>query len=246
MLAPEWEGERPRAASMLRVGGLTPLSTTDYPDALSAVIFCQGCPWRCGYCHNPHLLPARGASTIAWDDVLGFLYRRGGLLDAVVFSGGEPLAQRSLKNAVQAVKAMGFRVGLHTGGAYPVRLSHVLPLIDWVGFDVKAPFDAYAEITGAPDSGSDAHTSLRLVVESGVAHECRTTVHPRLLSTKAVRELADDLAHRGVRDYALQEFRTRGCADAALVPDGLGSFLTDEFCAAIAPRFASFQLRRAG
>ena len=30
------------------------------PDALAAVVFCQGCPWRCGYCHNPHLIAARG------------------------------------------------------------------------------------------------------------------------------------------------------------------------------------------
>ena len=21
------------------------------------MVFCQGCPWRCGYCQNPHLLP---------------------------------------------------------------------------------------------------------------------------------------------------------------------------------------------
>ena len=42
----------------LRVGGLTRLSTADYPGELAAVVFCQGCPWRCGYCHNPHLIPA--------------------------------------------------------------------------------------------------------------------------------------------------------------------------------------------
>ena len=41
----------------LRVGGLTPFSTTGWPGMLAAVVFCQGCPWRCGYCHNPHLIP---------------------------------------------------------------------------------------------------------------------------------------------------------------------------------------------
>ncbi len=45
---------------MLHVGGLTPLSTTDWPGMLAAVVFCQGCPWRCGYCHNPDLIPPRG------------------------------------------------------------------------------------------------------------------------------------------------------------------------------------------
>ena len=47
-------------ADALRVGGFVPFTTTDYPDALAAVVFCQGCPWRCGYCHNPHLIAARG------------------------------------------------------------------------------------------------------------------------------------------------------------------------------------------
>ncbi|MEX0638685.1 MAG: anaerobic ribonucleoside-triphosphate reductase activating protein, partial [Burkholderiales bacterium] len=38
---------------MLRVGGLTRLSAADYPGKLAAVVYCQGCAWRCGYCHNP-------------------------------------------------------------------------------------------------------------------------------------------------------------------------------------------------
>jgi pyruvate formate lyase activating enzyme len=229
----------------LRVGGLTPLSTTDYPGELAAVVFCQGCPWRCGYCHNPHLLSARGAAEIAWDDVLAFLRRRKGLLDAVVLSGGEPLAQRLLADAMRTVKDMGFKVGLHTGGAYPGRLAKVLPLVDWVGFDVKTTFDAYPLITGALGSGIDARASARLVIESGVAYEFRTTVHPRQLSAHAVGRLADDLAQLGVRHYALQAFRAEGCANAALVDDCPPSFLTDRFATAIAPRFASFQLRRA-
>jgi pyruvate formate lyase activating enzyme len=229
----------------LRVGGLTPLSTTDYPGELAAVVFCQGCPWRCGYCHNPHLLSARAAAETAWDDVLAFLRRREGLLDAVVFSGGEPLAQRPLVDAMRTVKDMGFKVGLHTGGAYPGRLAEVLPLVDWVGFDIKATFDAYPLITGALGSGIDARASARLVIESGVAYEFRTTVHPRQLSARAVGRLADDLAQLGVHHYALQEFRARGCADPALVGDGSPSFLTEHFGAGIAPRFASFELRHA-
>src|SRR5689334_15533531 len=111
----------------LRIGGLTPLSTTDYPGQLAAVVFCQGCPWRCSYCHNPHLLSARAKHALGWDDVAAFLSRRRGLLDAVVFSGGEPLAQAALPDAMRQTKAMGYRIGLHTGGAYPPRLVAVLP-----------------------------------------------------------------------------------------------------------------------
>jgi pyruvate formate lyase activating enzyme len=229
----------------LRVGGLSRLSTSDWPGQLAAVVFCQGCPWRCGYCHNPHLLSARSASPIAWDDVVAFLSRRAGLLDAVVFSGGEPLAQRALAGAVHKVKQMGFRVGLHTGGAYPARLADMLPLLDWVGLDIKAPFDAYELVTGVLGSGSDAQASARLVVDSGVAYEFRTTIHPRQLSPRAVQRLASDLARSGVRRYALQEFRAEGCANAALVTDCPPSFLTERFGAGIAPQFTSFEIRRA-
>lgn len=122
----------------LHVGGFVPFTSTDYPDALSAVVFCQGCPWRCGYCHNPHLIPARADVHHDFDAILAWLASRRGLLDAVVFSGGEPTAQPGLVHAMQQVRRLGFLVGLHTSGAYPRRLADALPLTDWVGLDVKA------------------------------------------------------------------------------------------------------------
>ena len=228
-------------AAALRVGGLTPLSTTDWPGELAAVVFCQGCPWRCGYCHNPHLLRSRGANEIGWDDVLALLLRRRGLLDAVVFSGGEPLAQPGLAEAMRSVRGLGFRVGLHTGGAYPRRLSQVLSLVDWVGLDIKAPFSDYAAITGASDSGARALESAKLLIASGVAYELRTTVHPRLLDSEAVERLADEVVALGARRYVLQEFRDEGCTNPALV-DGV-RFSLEPRAAKIAARFASFEVR---
>ena len=123
----------------MRVGGFVPFTSTDYPGALAAVVFCQGCPWRCGYCHNPHLVPARGEGERGFDGILEWLENRRGLLDAVVFSGGEPTAQAALDEAMDAVRARGFKIGLHTGGAYPRRLAALFRHVDWIGFDVKAP-----------------------------------------------------------------------------------------------------------
>ncbi|OJZ09554.1 MAG: anaerobic ribonucleoside-triphosphate reductase activating protein [Thiobacillus sp. 63-78] len=201
---------------MLRVGGLTPLSTTDWPGMLAAVVFCQGCPWRCGYCHNPGLIPARGDSEIPWEAVLAFLRRRQGLLDGVVFSGGEPTLQGALPDAMREVRALGFRIGLHSGGMYPEKLAAVLPLVDWVGMDVKAPFADYPRITGAVGSGGRALEGLQHVLASGVAHEIRTTVHSALLGDAEVASLARDLAGRGVKHYVIQAFRSQGCRDDAL------------------------------
>jgi pyruvate formate lyase activating enzyme len=207
-------------------------------------VFCQGCPWRCGYCHNPHLLPARGAP-MRWEEVLAFLGRRTGLLDAVVFSGGEPLAQSALAGAMRIVRRLGFRVGLHTGGAYPRRFAEVLPLVDWVGFDVKTSFADYVRITRVDGSGDAALESARRLLASRVECEFRTTVHPRQHTPEALARLAERLAALGVRRYVLQEFRRDGCADAALCADDAPPFMTERWCAQIAPAFASFSVRRA-
>jgi pyruvate formate lyase activating enzyme len=139
------------------------------------------------------------------------LQGRVGLLDGVVFSGGEPTLQSALPAAMRAVRALGFSVGLHTAGPYPERLAAVLGLVDWIGFDVKAPFDRYQDVTGTPGSGERARESLRRVLAAGVACEIRTTVHPALLDAQAMTALADELAALGVRDYAVQAFRPLGC-----------------------------------
>ena len=201
---------------MLHVGGLTPLSTTDWPGMLAAVVFCQGCPWRCGYCHNPDLIPPRGEHEIPWEEVMEFLRRRQGLLDGVVFSGGEPTLQAGLADAMREVRALGFKIGLHTGGMYSKRLAEVLLLVDWVGMDVKAPFADYVLTTGVAGSGERALEGLQQVIASGVDHEIRTTVHPGLLPDSDLVHVGRDLAGRGVKRYAIQAFRSQGCGNESL------------------------------
>lgn len=112
---------------------------------------------------------------------------------------------------------MGFKVGLHTGGAYPERLRDLLPLTDWVGLDVKGPFERYEAVNGVPGSGAKALESLRLVVKSGAAHECRTTVHPALISEAELLALSSSLFALGAHKHVLQAFRPDGCRDEALL-----------------------------
>ena len=207
---------RTAEASALRLGGLTPLSLTDYPGQLSAVLFCQGCSWSCAYCHNTHLLDAGATPALDWAAAQDFLRRRKGLLDAVVFSGGEPTLQDGLADAMRRTRDLGFKVGLHTAGAYPRRFGPLLPLADWVGFDVKAPFARYDALTGVPGSGAAARESLSLLLSSGVDCECRTTVHPSLFTAAELAALSASLFALGARRHVLQIFRADGCVDAAL------------------------------
>ena len=199
----------------LRVGGLTPLTTIDFPGRLAAVVFLQGCPWRCGYCQNPDLIAADAPGAMSWDHVRAFLERRRGLLDGVVFSGGEPTLQAGLSDAVREVRELGFEVGLHSAGMYPERLATLLPSLDWIGLDIKAPRLEHDTITGVPGSGAKARASLAHVLRSGIAYECRTTWHAGLFALDRLSALGQELAELGVKHWSVQSCRVDGQPPAA-------------------------------
>lgn len=228
----------------LKVGGVTPFTATDYPGTLAAAIFVQGCPWRCGYCHNPHLQERTHHSPISWEDVLSFLKRRIGLIDAVVFSGGEPTMDPCLADAIGEVRSFGFKIGMHSGGTHPQRLKQVLPLLDWVGMDIKADFANYARVTQVQNSGSPALLSLQAVLASGVDYECRTTAHSHLLPEPELLQLARTLAGMRVKNYALQVFRPQGCNDAALNSNMASTYPAAALLEQIKALFPAFILRR--
>lgn len=192
-----------------RIGGWVPFSTVDYPGHLAAVIFFAGCPWRCPYCHNPHLRSfstSPGAPSVP--EVMDLLNSRRHLLEGVVFSGGEPLAQEGLGEFAHTVKKMGFSVGLHTAGIYPVRLEKILPLVDWVGLDMKAPPDErYDRITGQKNSATAFERSIETLVRSGVAFEIRTTWDPGCLTSRDIRDLQAWLAERSLGPSKVGEAR---------------------------------------
>ncbi len=208
------------ARPQLRIGGLAPFTTVDFPGRLSAVIFCQGCPWRCRCCHNTHLQPFSGGS-ITWAEAEALLLHRRGLLDGVVFSGGEPTAQPALLDALRQVRELGYQAAIHTAGIHPQLLARALPLLDWVGFDVKAPLDArYDAVVGRPGASEAVRESLGLLLGSGVDFELRTTVHPALLDSAACEEITRHLAALGAPPSRWQPFRNVGCKDEELLAAG--------------------------
>ena len=191
----------------LNIGGITAFTTIDFPGQLAAVVFLQGCAWRCPYCQNQHLLAVDEAAD-DWEMLRTFLEKRQGLLDGVVFSGGEPLLQSGLSEAISAVKDMGFKVALHTSGGNPQRLARCLPLLDWVGLDIKTTFTDYESLTGIAGSGVKVRESLKILLESEVDYEVRTTVDPTFFAGNTLLELAKILAAIGVKNYALQQCRS--------------------------------------
>ena len=231
---------KPSAAN-LRVAGLVRMSTCDWPGQLAATIFCQGCAWDCVYCHNPNLQPMTSPDLIDWQSIADFLATRRRLLDAVVFTGGEATLQPALAAAMEEVRALGFKIGMHTAGMHPERFRAVLPLADWVGYDVKAPFHLYERITGVPGSGERARANLVHLLASGKDYEVRTTLHSGLLTLDEMLWLKEELLSLGVRNYAVQGFRKEGTrADRLSVLNNAPTYtLPNDF----ASGFESFVLR---
>jgi len=199
------------------VAGITPFTTIDFPGRLAGVFYLQGCPWRCRYCCNSEFWKFPPSdSLVPLDKILRFLNARKGHLEGIVFSGGEPTLHEDLPAWMRAVKDMEFEIGLHTGGISPERLEKVLPLCDWVGMDIKAPFALYERITRIPGSGEIARKSAELILRSGVPYEFRTTVHPDLLSEDEILSMVRELVSLGARHYSLQVFRPDHCPDELL------------------------------
>lgn len=192
----------------LFVGGLISITTVDYPDHIASVVFLQGCPWRCRYCHNKHLQSILPSESLPWEDVLDVLKSRRGFVEAVVFSGGEPLIQDALLDAIRDVRSMGFLVGLHTAGSVPSKLTQVISYIDWIGFDVKHGFKDYYSITNVENSGDLAYESLKIAVASNVDLEVRITMFESI-DTSTIVDTLKEISSMGVKTVVLQKCRDK-------------------------------------
>lgn len=190
------------------IGGVQKLSLVDYPGQVAAALFTVGCNMRCGYCHNPELvLPERLAPSIPVDEVLAFLRSRIGKLDGVVISGGEPTIHDDLPMLTRQIKAMGYRVKLDTNGTRPAMVRAMMneELLDFVAMDIKGPLEKYVAIAARPIDLAAIQETIRLVIDSGIDHEFRTTI------VKGQLEVADfervGQLVQGARRFALQHFR---------------------------------------
>lgn len=166
----------------MNIAGLVKSSTVDFPGLLAAVIFSPGCNLDCFYCHNRSLLTG-AAPHLAESEVLAFLNKRQGLLDGVVFSGGEPTLQQDLPELARQVRRLGYQVKLDTNGTRPQVLAGLLAegLLDYVAIDCKAPWHRYAEFCDcSPDDVQAIRQSLKIMADAGLPWEIRTTVIPQL------------------------------------------------------------------
>ena len=106
------------------------------------VVFLQGCPLRCIYCHNPDTWPPQDGQVYTVEEVvdkivpyLPFL-RRGG----VTLTGGEPLMQAEFVHDLTiALHEHGLHVAIDTAGSLPLeQCKKAVDAADMLLLDIKA------------------------------------------------------------------------------------------------------------
>jgi len=169
----------------VKIGGLNRFTLSDYPGKTAAVVFTQGCNFRCPFCHNGGLLPMPDTPCrlLQESEVFEFFRTRRGRLSGVVFSGGEPTLQDDLAAWIRQMATLGYAVKLDTNGSRPNALRRLLDegLLDFIAMDVKAPWEGYSRLTGVAADTDALRESVDLIARSGIRHEFRTTVVPQLL-----------------------------------------------------------------
>ena len=197
--------------------GLDKMSLLDYEDKISAVLFYKACNFRCPFCHNG-LTVLEANDEFLFEAVLEYLKSRVGLLDAVVFTGGEPTLEPHLKEHIQRVKELGFLVKLDTNGTNPEILKDLIDskLIDYVAMDIKNSEEKYPLTVGVKHVDMDKiRQSISILMNSGVPYEFRTTLVSEFHTLEDMDELGSLI--KGSPVLYLQKFVEReGCIQKGL------------------------------
>lgn len=192
----------------MRIGGFQSCSLLDFPGKVAAIVFTQGCPFACGYCHNPELLSMKEGG-VSEDDVLQMLRERRTFLDGVVITGGEPTVQPDLPEFIEKLRKLGFEVKLDTNGVHPGVVEELIKknLVDFFAMDIKNPFENYENIVGnIPQKVKEnCEKTMRIIARSGIAYELRTTIDPALHAQEDILSIARHLP--AAARYTLQGVR---------------------------------------
>ncbi len=189
------------------IGGFQKCSLIDYPGRICAIVFTLGCNFRCPYCHNPELVyPELYPKPIPEKEILSFLARRKGKIDAVTITGGEPVLQADLGDFIMKVKKYGFLVKLDSNGSNPEMLENLInsKALDYIAMDVKAPLEKYKTVAGSDIDPEKIRESIELIMRSNTDYEFRTTVTRDELEDIDILKIGKLV--KGARLLVLQKF----------------------------------------
>ena len=191
----------------MKIAGMQKVTLLDFPDTLSCIIFTKGCNFKCPFCQNSGLINNLDDDTLEMDKVFSYLEKRKGILEGVVITGGEPTIHKDLKEFIKKIKDMGYKVKLDTNGYNPVMLKDLIDsnLLDYVAMDIKQILAKYSMVSGVNINTDKIMQSIKILEDSNVLHEFRTTVIKEYHTIFDILEISD--MFKKETPYYIQNFR---------------------------------------
>lgn len=205
---------------MIKIGGLQKVTLLDYPGKVACAVFLVGCNFRCGFCHNPHLLDSQQTKeTFSTDEFFDYLVKRQGKITSVCVSGGEPLLNQDIRPFLRKIKNLHYLIKLDTNGSNPALLEELIKdkLVDYIAMDIKASLQNYTKVTNSAADFDNILKSIKAIMASGLDYEFRTTVMPRFHNEVEIEKMAQMI--KGAKKYYLQNFRNQKTLDPSFRDD---------------------------
>lgn len=180
---------------MLEIYHIESMGLLDGP-GVRTVIFLQGCPLKCNYCHNPDSWQPGQGIYKSVDQIVNLVLRYKdyyGEHGGVTFSGGEPLMQaKALLTCVKALKEHDIHLALDTSGAIDTdETRQLIDAVDLVILDIKASDEkTFKWITGSSSQAS--FNTLDYLKETDKPYWIRQVVLPGINDKKEDENALND------------------------------------------------------
>lgn len=209
------------------ISGVQKTTFVDYPGKVATTLFLAGCNFRCPFCHNRNLvLNDKWLEKISPDEIFKFLKKRLKYIQAVCITGGEPLIYKDLPDFIAKLKKMGLAIKLDTNGTNPRMLQELYDKksLDYVALDIKSSLDKYDQASGVEVDKEKIETSIKMIMDSGIDYEFRSTILPRFHDKYEIEKMAKMI--KGAKLYYLQDFVPQNTLDKSFMNEP--SFTHDE------------------
>jgi len=194
--------------------GIQKVSLVDFPGVIAATLFTGGCNFNCGWCHNRPLVDKESLSAIPDIDeetIKAFLNGRKSKLGGICVTGGEPtIWGDKLLDFIKWARNEGFLVKLDTNGYLPGVLHEYIEsrTLDFIAMDIKNSPESYAVSCGIADINVNRILeSVKLIQESGIKHQFRTTMVPGIVAAENIeafyREIKEPFIGQEYRDVSV-------------------------------------------
>lgn len=198
----------------MKIRGIEKTTLVDYPDKIACTIFLFGCNFKCGFCHNPELVVKDTNPEISEKEILSFLKKRKGKLEGVCITGGEPLLTIKT-DFLKKIKELGYLIKIDTNGTSPNKLKELIEkkLIDYIAIDIKSSRKSYEKTIGTKTDLKKIEKSIKIICNSNLDYELRTTVVPGIHNKKEIENLGiwiNSLVKKKPERYFLQAFKNMG------------------------------------